>query len=286
MAFIAPPKFWQERSALLGTKPDRDLAAQWGVPISQVKKQRERQGIAACKPSYASPPTEWKPEQDAMLGTMPDTETAIALGNINPQAVKARRKSLGIPSFAEQVSAAKRASDERTFENMEWPAELLADLGKRFDHYLAARFKIPEWMVCRKRTELGIKEEPLSHLHKNTPSLSPISPCDHESVAATLPVASLIGCGRTIWDTARELGIAEIEVSARLQQFMTIIRAPYRLGADLPETWHEAAAQIPGLLNAAAIRLSLELECGTLKPWVEPLKIQRVHLPGASPKPV
>jgi len=173
MTFIAPPQFWEERRAQLGTKPDRELAALWGVPIAQVKKHRERHGIAACKPTYAIAPATWTAEQDAMLGSMPDTETAAALGNIDPQAVKARRKELGIPSFADQVSARKQEKEDRAFENMQWPPELLAELGKRFDHYLADRFGIPEWMVRRKRAALGISEEPFSHLYATAPGSSP-----------------------------------------------------------------------------------------------------------------
>lgn len=166
MAFIAPPDFWKERISYLGTKPDRELAALWGVPIAQVKKQRMRHGIAPCKPTYAPSPSNWTAEQDAVLGTMPDTEAAITLGNIDPQAIKKRRKMLGIQSFADQVSARKKEREITEFENMHWPQELLSELGKRYDHYLAGRFKIPEWMVRRKRKALGIKEEPLTHLHE------------------------------------------------------------------------------------------------------------------------
>ncbi len=168
MAFDAPPQFWEDHRDQLGKKPDRELAALWGVPMAQVKRHRERHGIAACKPSYAIGPAAWTAEQDAMLGSMPDTEVADALGNIDPKAVKSRRKELGIPSYADQVSAKKREAENRAFEEMQWPPELLSELGKRFDHYLAARFRIPEWMVRKMRAELGISERPFSHLYEKT----------------------------------------------------------------------------------------------------------------------
>ena len=160
---------WQARHDLLGTKPDRELAALWGVPIAQVKKRRERLGIKACKQIYVAGPTTWTAEQDALLGTMPDTLAAIALGNVDPKIVKSRRKELGIPSLADQISARKRQEEDKAFEEMNWPPELISELGKRFDHYLAGRFGIPEWMLRRKRESLGIKEEPFSHLYESKP---------------------------------------------------------------------------------------------------------------------
>lgn len=168
MTFTASPQFWEERRAQLGTKTDRELAVLWGVPIAQVKKHRERNGIPACKPVYAPGPTAWTAAQDAILGTMPDTQVAEALGNIDPKTVKTRRVVLGIPTFEAKRSAEKQQRMDDAFEKMEWPPELLGELGKRFDHYLAARFGIPEWMVLRKRAALGIKEEPFSHLHEKT----------------------------------------------------------------------------------------------------------------------
>lgn len=79
-----------EMTALLGTAPDFELAARWGINHVTVAKARYRR----CIPSH-QPQKRWTTGQVAMLGKMPDAEVARRTGR-SKWAVTAARRELGI----------------------------------------------------------------------------------------------------------------------------------------------------------------------------------------------
>lgn len=185
MTFRAAPGFWEERAPLIGTQPDRTLAELWGVPVSQVVTQRRKLRLPPVPYVYADAPAQWSDEQLAMLGTMPDTEIAKAMGDIAPDVVQAQRVARGILSFADQVYAGNRQELNGQYLVRKWPPELLAELGKRSDSFLAKYHDIPEQFVTRKRIALGLKEQPLSHLH-------PVAPMSLSSFPAQIYITQII----------------------------------------------------------------------------------------------
>lgn len=128
-----------EKVALLGTRPDADLAKILGCKAFSVRDARRRYGIARFQSSLRV----WTPEAIAMLGTMPDLELAVKLG-VSRTAVRVHRVSEGRPSWVEQKIS------------VDWKPEMLEMLGTMSDRQLAARLGIKEACVTHKRTSLGI----------------------------------------------------------------------------------------------------------------------------------
>ena len=65
--------------------------------------------------------------------------------------------------------------------------------------------------------------------------------------------------GQTVPTTASKLRIKVKTAERHLAYFMEIVRDDHRLGCAIPAHWKEAENTTPGLLNAAALRLSAEL---------------------------
>src|SRR6266403_731267 len=83
----------EEEVSCLGTKPDREVAAQLGRTEATVHAKRVAMGRAHTCPRLKR----WTAEEDRLLGTAPDDEVAKQLGRTRV-AVTARRCALGIDS--------------------------------------------------------------------------------------------------------------------------------------------------------------------------------------------
>jgi hypothetical protein len=86
------PPWTAQEDKLLGTAPDKVIAARLGRERYAVSRRRRVLGIR--RPARVLP-SSWKPEEDRLLGTMPDREIAARLGR-NELAVVIRRRKLNI----------------------------------------------------------------------------------------------------------------------------------------------------------------------------------------------
>jgi hypothetical protein len=75
---------------LLGTKPDRVLAQNFGRRTGAVQGKRKSLGIPLCPDKHF-----WQPADDNLLGKYPDEDVARFL-KVTPHSVKTRRGKLGI----------------------------------------------------------------------------------------------------------------------------------------------------------------------------------------------
>lgn len=81
--------------ALLGTKPDAEIASMFGVGTAVVVGLRAKYKIPAFTKGG------WTQELSALIGTIPDRELAARSGGaLSVSAVTRKRKRLGIPAFA------------------------------------------------------------------------------------------------------------------------------------------------------------------------------------------
>lgn len=127
-----PPEWTAEEDRLLGTKPDRVLAREFGRSVAAVANRRNQKHIRILKP--------WRPEDEKMLGSRTDREIALLLGR-NPTTVAFHRKSLGIPAKAKP---------------RKWTAAEDAALGTKPDTELARVLRRTTAAVLARRTKLGI----------------------------------------------------------------------------------------------------------------------------------
>jgi hypothetical protein len=96
---MSGPLWTPEEAALLGTRPDKEVAARIGRSVGAVHDHRRKLGIRSFyKRKARSKPAVWTPAQDALLGTMPDPDLARKLG-CPAMAVFYRRRKLKIPPF-------------------------------------------------------------------------------------------------------------------------------------------------------------------------------------------
>jgi len=125
-----------QMNALLGTMPDKEVAAQLGLCETTVRHHRQELGIPASRPQVR-----WSPEMNDLLGIMFDREVAVELG-ISCGAVQQQRRTLGIPPWREQMIP-------------EWTPEMEALLGTMSDRKAADKLGLRSG-VSRRRRELGI----------------------------------------------------------------------------------------------------------------------------------
>jgi hypothetical protein len=84
------PRPWTEQElALLGTRPDAEVAHLTGRTFGTVWEKRRSLGIA----QITAQPPKWTPEEDKLVGTAPDSKIARQLGRTE-SAVKSRRAIL------------------------------------------------------------------------------------------------------------------------------------------------------------------------------------------------
>ncbi|MBX3670757.1 MAG: hypothetical protein KF778_20345 [Rhodocyclaceae bacterium] len=165
---------------------------------------------------------------------------------------------------------------------MKWTAEEDALLGKAEPPLVAVVLERPVREVQKRMRQLGILPfVPTSERKLPASTLKATRRLD-----TAIAVASSVGMGQTVPTTASKLRIKVKTAERHLAYFMEIVRDDHRLGCAIPAHWEEAENTAPGLLNAAALRLSAELECGSLRPWRKSLKVTRVPTPYSTPTPV
>ncbi|MGL0788772.1 hypothetical protein [Xanthomonas translucens] len=167
---------------------------------------------------------------------------------------------------------------------LKWTAEEDALLGKAESPLIAVVLERSVRDVEKRMRKLGILPfVPPSErkLPANARALKATRRLD-----AAIAAASLVGMGQTVPAVASKLRVKAETAERHLAYFMEIVRDDHRLGRAIPNHWKEAENTAPGLLNAAALRLSAELECGSLRPWCKPLKVTHVPTPYSTPTPV
>jgi hypothetical protein len=187
---------------LLGTKPDRELAAHVGLSYTAVVLERRRRGIRPFV--KRRPRIVWTESMLALLGTDTDRNVAAEL-RISEACVQSKRRLLGIPSFTGR---------EYGRPGFVWTKRALALLGTAPDRVVAQRLGLTGTSVGRKRQMLGI------------PSHSPTPP-----VLWTPAMTGLLGkvsdaeVGRrfgisfvTAQRKRRQLGIAPVMESRRIER--------------------------------------------------------------------
>jgi hypothetical protein len=126
-----------EMVSLLGTVNDRELGEQLGVRTEAVWLKRKSLGIPQCGH------TEWTKEMEDALPSMSDAEIIKKFDlKIQPSAVAARRRKLGIPGPGLRVT--------------KWTDEMIAKLGTMHDNDLGPILGIHPATVGAKRQRLGI----------------------------------------------------------------------------------------------------------------------------------
>jgi len=88
------PLWSPAQDALVGTGPDKEIAARLGRPVAALRFRREQLGRPPCNPKWKP----WTKEEKALLGTMTDAEVAVRTGH-PVLSVKKARWQVGIPCF-------------------------------------------------------------------------------------------------------------------------------------------------------------------------------------------
>ncbi len=147
---FAPPArpqgspFWTpHRVALLGKRPDYQLAGRWGISPTAVGHRRRMLGIPPHRPR---PKVEWTERMRAWLGREPDHAVAKRLG-IGFKAVRAERERLGIPSALPSRRKVVRSP-------------VLKSILSRPTRELAARSGLTVGTIHRLRAELAVPPPP------------------------------------------------------------------------------------------------------------------------------
>ena len=133
-----------DKIAILGTMPDKVVAAQLGVTNSSVFSKRVSLGIAPFGKSNEETQFNWKPSHLKRLGTVPDSVLAKEFG-ISESVVISKRHALGIDP-----------SGGATRRRREWTKKELAMLGKKPDTVVSALTGRGRRHVRAKRESLGI----------------------------------------------------------------------------------------------------------------------------------
>lgn len=133
MAFKWP----EEKSHLLGTKPDVAVAKEVGCTPSVVAYQRKQRGIS----TYAAP-SDWDAANDHLLGTLSDNELSKQLG-VPAHTIRHKRITLGIPAHGRDGYK-------------DWAPEEEARLGADTDASIAQELGRSRASVLQRRTKLNI----------------------------------------------------------------------------------------------------------------------------------
>jgi hypothetical protein len=123
--------------ALVGTRPDTEIAGEFGIHPSTVRKHRKNIGVEA----YPQP-TEWA----LILGRLPDNIIAEQFGK-HPEVVRRKRTQLGIPIYI-------RPMPEPLGVHLVRPWHELA--GTMLDKDVAKIFDISKSAVSWYRKRMGI----------------------------------------------------------------------------------------------------------------------------------
>lgn len=154
MAFKWP----EEKSHLLGTKPDVDVAKEVGCTPWVVAYQRKQRGI----PTYAAP-SDWDTANDHLLGTVPDPELSRQF-DVPTHTIRHRRITLGIPAHGRDG-------------HKDWTPDEEARLGADTDAAIAQELGRSRASVLQRRVKLNI---PPVRVRPGTPN-APKRPAIHIS---------------------------------------------------------------------------------------------------------
>ncbi len=125
---------------LLGTVPDLELSAKFGIHNSTIGRRRKKLGIPSFGPSKDA--VEWTEEMDLFLGTIADLEVARKF-RISGSSVGRRRFELGIPTFGNAGGVV-------------WTTGMDALLGTLPDPEISDKLGICKVTILNRRFELGI----------------------------------------------------------------------------------------------------------------------------------
>ncbi|WP_409286734.1 hypothetical protein [Pseudomonas guariconensis] len=129
--------------ALLGNRPDLEVAKIFGVSPEHIARQRELMGIAKFRR------TRWTSTLLALLGTVSDEEVAVRSGGaLTVATVKKKRHKLKIPICQASMSASSGGAADSP--------DVLALLGKVSDYEISARTGVQRSCITLKRKSLGI----------------------------------------------------------------------------------------------------------------------------------
>ena len=176
---------WTRREiGLLGTQPDRKVAELLGLSPATVMHKRQALGIPPCRRKL--PPIRWTKSMISLLGKVSDVEIGRRY-RISTHRVQRKRYALGIPGHVRgRVVAAPRllrllrlpttlvkkrtklseyaiaklrrehGIEAQTYDELRWPPEVVAQLGKVPDEVLARRLGRTRTCVARRRRALKI----------------------------------------------------------------------------------------------------------------------------------
>jgi hypothetical protein len=130
--------------ALLGRRPDWEVAARAGISVPTVRSERKRRGLSAF--CLKGKDVEWTEAMISRLGTDIDRLIAAELG-LHHASVSYKRVLLKIPAFGGKGPPSK----------VVWRSRALGLLGTASDAQVARRLGLTQAIVRRKRRELGIR---------------------------------------------------------------------------------------------------------------------------------
>lgn len=136
--------------ALLGKRPDREVAELLGRTVRAVESQRHRLGILR-QPSIRIKLLPWKRKDIKLLGTMTDRAVAARIGR-SEVAVRTQRLKLGIAAADQRRSSNAR----KTYPMHPWTPEETMLVGTTWDRVVADRIGRSEMSVRMRRKKLGI----------------------------------------------------------------------------------------------------------------------------------
>ncbi|HEY5233631.1 MAG TPA: hypothetical protein VIK35_08870 [Verrucomicrobiae bacterium] len=139
-----------EDMALLGKRPDREIAELLGRTVRAIESQRHRLGILR-QPSIRIKLRPWKRKDVRLLGTMTDRAVAARIGR-SEVAVRTQRLKLGIPAADQRRSLNAR----KTYPMRPWTPQETMLAGTTWDGKVAAQIGRSEVSVRMRRKKLGI----------------------------------------------------------------------------------------------------------------------------------
>ena len=131
------PLWTREESALLGTRPDQDLAKLFGRTLTSICVRRNRLKIPCFNPKARR----WSEVERKLLGTMSDADLAKQL-ELSEKRVRGYRESHHVPVFDRQLHQWTGAEDKL--------------LGTTRDEVLAKKWGVTVTAIKHRRTRLRI----------------------------------------------------------------------------------------------------------------------------------
>jgi biotin operon repressor len=204
-----------ELLALLGQRPEREVAARAGVALNTVVKERRRRRIEPFL--RMRPRVVWTAEMVAALGTDTDPSVAAQLG-IPKHCVQRKRSLLGIPPYRLRAGPGSQGHP--------WSPEELALLGRMSDGDVGREIGLSGSAVSWKRRRLGISPfQPAPRTIDWTGErLAVLGTLYDEEVAERLGVSE-----ETVNEHRRQLGIAshrDRRRAARKQEVVSLLHLP------------------------------------------------------------